>query len=89
MSILKTSEHTPEVDYFGVCPKCHKNDGYINVGKSQWFYCKEHRACWCIGVNLFSSWKYETLEGQEEVYDALGMENYTEVVPYTEEETND
>lgn len=54
--------------YFGVCPKCLKNDGCVNVGRSHWFYCKEHRVCWCVGSNLFSSWRYETEAEQEEIW---------------------
>jgi len=24
-----------EADYFGACPHCGKNDGYVNIGRSQ------------------------------------------------------
>ena len=48
-----------EGDYFGDCPKCGLNDGYLNVHKTHWFVCNTHKTCWCIGSNLFSSWKDE------------------------------
>lgn len=91
MSIIikRTPEpETPEVDYWGVCPTCHKNNGYINVGRSHWFFCKEHKVCWCAGIGLFSPADDETLKTQEAVYNELGMQNYKEVEPYTGE-TND
>jgi hypothetical protein len=43
--------------YFGVCPRCKRNDGLLNVGHSHWFVCHEHRVTWCIGSNLFSGWR--------------------------------
>jgi hypothetical protein len=52
----------PEGDYFGDCPKCGKNNGYLNVHKTHWFICETHKTCWCIGSNLFSSWKDENEE---------------------------
>lgn len=45
--------------YFGVCPICKKSNGYVNIHQSHWSYCKEHKICWCIGYNLFSSWHNE------------------------------
>jgi len=44
-------------NYFGGCPHCGGNDGYANVGRSHWFFCKAHKTSWCIGANLFSSWR--------------------------------
>jgi hypothetical protein len=49
----------PEGAYFGDCPKCGKNDGYLNVNRNHYFLCKEHKTCWGVGSNLFSSWKDE------------------------------
>jgi len=43
----------PEVDgHFGLCPHCHKHDGYVNIGKGHWFVCHEHKVMWCIGYNF-------------------------------------
>ena len=47
-------------DYFGGCPQCGRNDGYVNAGKSHVFICREHKTSWAIGSNLFSSWRDQT-----------------------------
>ena len=59
--------------YWGVCPTCKCNDGYVNIGKGHWFYCKEHKVRWFIGRNLFSDWRCETEEEQRKIYDGLGF----------------
>jgi hypothetical protein len=69
-------------DYFGVCPHCHKNDGFINISRSHWFLCDEHKVKWCVGSNLFSSWRNETEDEQRRAYDQRGVGNYAEVRPY-------
>jgi hypothetical protein len=48
-----------EPDYFGGCPFCGSNDGYLNVGAAHWFICEEHKTKWCAGMNLFSGWRDE------------------------------
>jgi hypothetical protein len=68
--------------YFGLCPKCHKSDGYINVGRNHWGLCEEHRTKWCIGSNLFSSWRDEHEAEQRRQYNALRFGTFEEVVPY-------
>jgi hypothetical protein len=68
-----------EREYFGVCPQCHKNDGFINVGKSHWFFCKDHKVRWCVGVNLFSSWKDQTEEDQRKIYDEVDFSSFEDV----------
>lgn len=45
--------------YFGGCPQCGGDNGYLNVGGNHWFVCNEHKTRWCVGWNLFSSWKDE------------------------------
>ena len=45
--------------YFGVCPTCHRTDGYLNVGAAHWFCCHAHAVRWYVGDNLFSSWRLE------------------------------
>lgn len=45
---------------FGGCPECGKTEGYRNVGRDHWFFCLAHKTRWCVGSNLFSSWRYET-----------------------------
>ena len=54
-----TETDAQEPDDFGVCPICHKSDGYLNIGRDHWVVCHEHRLRWCVGSNLFSSWRHE------------------------------
>ncbi len=28
---------------YGCCPMCGANDGYLDVGEEQWFYCSAHK----------------------------------------------
>jgi GNAT superfamily N-acetyltransferase len=44
-------------EHFGTWPDCRRTDGYINIGRSQWFYCRQHKTCWIAGSNLFSDWR--------------------------------
>jgi hypothetical protein len=67
--------------YFGWCPHCRNNDGFINVGRNHWFLCQEHKTKWWAGANLFSSWREETEEEQRAIYDKYGVGGYTEVEP--------
>ncbi len=64
---------------WGVCPTCHKSDGCINIGASHWYYCNEHKAKWCVGSNLFSSWRNQTEDEQRAIYDELDFGSFTEV----------
>ena len=51
-----------EPDHFGDCPTCWHNDGFCDVGRDHWFFCRIHRFCWNVGSNLFSAWRDETEE---------------------------
>jgi hypothetical protein len=75
---MKTAEQNAD-DHFGVCPHCGKNDGYLNVGRSHWFYCKEHRVKWCSGANLFSWWRHQTEEEQRRLYDEVGLGEFKDL----------
>ena len=68
-----------DVDYFGGCPTCGKNDGYVNAGSTHVFYCTEHRVSWIFGANLFSGWRDETEEEQREKYKLI--EDFERVEP--------
>ena len=46
-------------EYFGGCPHCGQNDGYMNIGREHWFVCGRHRTKWLAGSNLFSGWRDE------------------------------
>jgi hypothetical protein len=76
----------PETDYFGVCPTCHKNNGYLNIGRQHWFVCHEHRVTWCVGENLFSSWREQSEETFAE--NAKRIADYAVVEPYCGPESN-
>ena len=69
--------------YFGGCPHCGGNDGFLNVEREHWFMCDRHKTKWRIGENLFSSWRDEG----EEVWlrNQYRLLNYMSVSPvYTE-----
>ena len=68
-----------EADYWGGCPLCGKNDGYLNLGRSHWFVCHEHRTKWCRGENLFSTWREESPADWDENWRRIG--DYCEVAP--------
>jgi hypothetical protein len=72
----------PHDDYFGLCPICHKTDGYANAGRSHTFYCKEHKKSWLIGSNLLDSWRVQTIEEQLKIWDEIGLEEFEDVEPY-------
>jgi hypothetical protein len=52
----------PEPGKLGDCPKCGRNDGFLNLYKSHWFICKRHRVKWYAGYDLFPGWRDETEE---------------------------
>ena len=67
---------------FGLCPVCHKFDGFANAGKSHRFYCKEHKASWLVGSNIFSSWRDQTEEEQRRIWNEIGLNEFADVEPY-------
>jgi hypothetical protein len=67
--------------YFGVCPNCGRTDGYINVGRGHWFFCKEHKVTWLAGTNLFSAWRDETEDHQRKIFDELDFGSFETVEP--------
>ena len=66
-------------DRFGVCPTCHKTDGFVNIGSGHWFYCVEHKVMWFFGSNIFSSWTSQTTAQQEAIYDSLNFDTFADV----------
>jgi hypothetical protein len=67
----------PAEDHFGWCPTCGESDGYLNVGRDHWYHCKKHRVRWCVGSNLFDSWRRETEANWDRNWAEL--ESYSEV----------
>jgi hypothetical protein len=57
---LRPKPKREDVDCFGGCPRCWRNDGYLNVGYEPWYICHRHRVKWLVGEDLFSGWRYET-----------------------------
>lgn len=57
--------------HWGVCPKCKRCDGYLNVGAQHWFHCSLHKLKWTNGSNLFSSWREETEEDWRQNFEML------------------
>jgi hypothetical protein len=76
MSETPKSESNEDFYPWGRCPYCRKTDGYINIGRSHWFYCKEHRVKWWVGSNLFGCWFEQTLDEQERIYNALNFGDF-------------
>lgn len=70
------NEPSPETDYFGVCPYCDQWSGYINIGRSHWFYCSEHKVRWFVGSDHFGSWRYQTQAEQEAIFKELDFGSF-------------
>jgi hypothetical protein len=52
----------PKPGRLGDCPRCGRNDGFLNIYKSHWFICKRHKLKWYAGYDLFPGWRNETEE---------------------------
>jgi hypothetical protein len=79
---MKESDMENFDDHFGLCPICHKTDGYANAGRSHRFFCKEHKTSWCVGSNIFSDWRHQTEEEQRRIWNEIGLECFQDVKPY-------
>jgi hypothetical protein len=62
--------------HFGVCPICHKADGYANAYRDHIFFCKEHKKLWLGGSNVFSSCREQTQEEQREIWNEIGLDDF-------------
>lgn len=83
ITVKGDGDQSQEIDYFGGCPECGRNDGYLNVGREHWGMCDKHKTKWWIGSNLFSSWKEETEEEWKKNAERLSA--YQEVEPVRDE----
>lgn len=72
--------------YWGLCPICLHNNGYLNLRREHWYVCHEHRFRWCIGANLFSTWKFESPEDWAENWEII--KDYAEIEPVLPEFPN-
>lgn len=69
-------------NYFGGCPQCGGNDGYVNAGRTHVCFCLAHRVSWIAGANIFSDWRHETEAEQRERYKIIeGFERIECAVP--------
>jgi hypothetical protein len=53
ITTLQPRPRLEAIDFFGGCPTCWRNDGYLNVDRMRWFICHKHRVKWHGGENLF------------------------------------
>jgi hypothetical protein len=77
--------HNPD---WAECPKCieeygldySKFDvGVFNIGRTNNYYCKNHKTTWTVGVNVWESWKNQTEEEQRAIRDAIGFNSLVEI----------
>jgi hypothetical protein len=66
-------------EHFGACPSCGQCDLSLNIGRNHWHACTVHKVRWCIGSNLFSSWREETEETWR--VNAERLAGFTEIEP--------
>jgi hypothetical protein len=64
-------------DHFGCCPICWSFGEQLNIERSHFVVCREHRLYWLIGWNLLGSWRHENADIWQRNADEL--EQYTEV----------
>ncbi len=69
----------PAPNYFGDCPKCRQNNGYLNIGREHWFICRKHRVKWYVGSNIFPGWRTETERAWKQ--NTLLLANFMEIEP--------
>ena len=73
-------EGQTQTGYFGGCPHCRTDDGCFNIESTHFLVCDRHRVKWCIGSNLFSSWRDETEDDWQKNFERFA--DYREVEPY-------
>jgi hypothetical protein len=64
-------------DHFGRCPICWGYGELLNIERSHFIVCREHRLYWFIGWNLLGCWRHENADIWQRNADEL--EQYTEV----------
>jgi hypothetical protein len=65
--------------YFGGCPNCHGDNGFLNVNRTHFFVCHKHSCFWPIGANLFHGWMLEDEDAWRS--NAALLANYNEIKP--------
>ena len=56
------SNAQPSDDHFGLCPVCRQPGTHLNIHRDNLVACHDHKVCWKVGENLFSSWRDEDPE---------------------------
>ena len=75
--VMTDAEKRASEHYFGGCPECGGNDGFVNIGKLHYFVCDTHKTKWWVGSNLFSCWRRQDEEIWEQNFAMLA--EYREV----------
>jgi len=65
--------------WFGVCPECLDNDGYLHLGPEAYAVCHEHEAKWPLGKILTAEWE-KTSDRQFVAYQIL-LDTYKVIEP--------
>jgi len=65
--------------YFGDCPKCGQNDGYLNIERTRWKVCHKDKMKWRTGGYQLSNLKYE--DHNQWIENIKKLAEYHEVTP--------
>jgi hypothetical protein len=72
------------ISYWGGCPTCGGNDGCMtDSARDHWYYCRTHRARWCIGGNLFLSAGLANSTSLRTIIDFSTMKSLRRLCPLT------
>ena len=71
-----------EIDFWGGCPKCGRNDGHLNVGRDHYFFCQQHQVFWWLGSNFFTTWEWETQDDWQQNHEMLSKFCEVECLDY-------
>jgi hypothetical protein len=67
--------------HFGVCPKCGRTSGYLNIGRDHWFICRRHRVKWYVASGIFPDWLHEDESVWKKNSELLS--SFLEIEPYS------
>jgi len=66
-----------EQNYFGHCPFPEHENYYLNIHREHWMVCDKCKIKWCMGENLFSSWRTENMAKWKANF--MRIKNYKEI----------
>ena len=67
-------------NFFGVCPTCRRQNGWIAGAEGDWFFCDTHRVRWTLMGDVLGGWRDMTAE--ERFANADQLSGYREVEPF-------